>query len=147
MEREANFPPPARGYPRGGLKKIAFYLSGGPAETRFGYQLTWSDVNEQDHVVELGVVVVTDEMQEMLDRRYGRGVVRLFPELRPVGAPRKEQDDCPEGIAGQGLRMIEAYPPRPYFESYNLWRTQTQTGRKNCLTIVAGRQQDQPKRS
>lgn len=36
--------------------------------------------------------------------------------------------------------MVESYPPRPYFESFNLWRTRTTTGRTKCLTIVAGRQ-------
>jgi hypothetical protein len=33
----------------------------------------------------------------------------------------------------------EPYPPKPYFESFNLWPTKTKTG--SCLTIVAGRQQ------
>lgn len=36
--------------------------------------------------------------------------------------------------------MVETYPPRPDFESFNLWRTRTNTGLFGCLSVVAGRQ-------
>lgn len=36
--------------------------------------------------------------------------------------------------------MVESYPPKPDFESFNLWRTKTNTGNFGCLTVVAGRQ-------
>jgi hypothetical protein len=67
---------------------------------------------------------------------------------RVVGSPRGDDDaspqrrtPCPEGIEGRGLRMVESYPPKPDFESFNLWRTKTGTGRSGCLSIVAGQQQ------
>ena len=62
------------------------------------------------------------------------------PTTEPL-ARRNPRDECPEGIEGRGLHMVEPYPPKPYFESFNLWRTKTKTGRTGCLTIVAGRQQ------
>lgn len=63
------------------------------------------------------------------------------PTIETV-ARRIPRDECPEGIEGRGLRKVEPYPPNPYFESFNLWRTRTKTGRTGCLTIVAGRQQN-----
>lgn len=60
---------------------------------------------------------------------------------RPARHAPGVNDECPEGVEGKGLRMVEPYPPKPYFESFNLWRTKTETGRTGCLTIVAGRQQ------
>jgi hypothetical protein len=55
--------------------------------------------------------------------------------------PRKSRDECPEGIEGKGLHLDEFYPPKPYFESFNLWRTKTGTGLSHCLIIAAGQQQ------
>ena len=76
--------PPQREYGRSELKDIQFYLSGVPAERRFGYELLWSDVLVDEGVVELGVDVAYPTTIQELDARYGEGVVRLVAQLIPV---------------------------------------------------------------
>jgi hypothetical protein len=56
-----------------------------------------------------------------------------------VGEGRDEgrSDRCPVGIEGKGAEVSEYYPPKPYFEAFNLWRTSVRGG---CLIVVAGQQ-------
>ena len=50
-----------------------------------GLEMLWSQGPAVDPVVEIGVVVdVGGQAQAALDRRYGPGVVRLVPALKPV---------------------------------------------------------------
>lgn len=53
-----------------------------PAE--FGLEGLWSDINVTQNYVEFGVIVVDDEAMEKIDERYGPGVVKIVPRLRPV---------------------------------------------------------------
>jgi hypothetical protein len=53
-----------------------------PAE--FGLEDLWSDVNVTQNYVEFGVIVVDEVAIEKIDERYGPGVVRIVPRLRPV---------------------------------------------------------------
>jgi hypothetical protein len=55
---------------------------GGPAE--LGIQLLSSSVDVVHNRVELGIVVSDDALRSALDERFGKGVVRLLPELQPV---------------------------------------------------------------
>lgn len=55
--------------------------------------------------------------------------------------PKEARSDCPPGIEGEGLEMVEPYPPRPYFESFNLWRAKSRDRPDTCVVIVAGQQQ------
>ena len=75
---------PARRYSLRELNRIEFYLAGLPAEKRFGFELLFSGVLENERVIELGVVISTREMRDALDQEYGKGVVRLDPALRRV---------------------------------------------------------------
>ena len=46
------------------------------------------------------------------------------------------ESECPAGIEGEGLKPDgEPIPPRPYFQSFNLWRTRTA---KWCVVVHAG---------
>ncbi|MPZ67897.1 MAG: hypothetical protein GEU71_00010 [Actinobacteria bacterium] len=55
--------------------------------------------------------------------------------------PENSQNpECPEGIEGRGLGDIEFYPPKPYFEEFNLWRTEIPNTGRGCLIIAAGQQ-------
>lgn len=74
-----------------------------------------------------------DQIEDLISRTNDR-LSRLRAAIRGV--------DCLGGIEGNGTRMTDSYPPKPYFEAFNLWRTPTDTGRTRCLTIAAGRQQD-----
>jgi hypothetical protein len=50
-----------------------------------GLQMLWSQTTAVDPVVEIGVVVDVDgQAQAALDARYGPGIVRLVPALKPV---------------------------------------------------------------
>ena len=74
-----------------------------------------------------------------------REILDELSRLKNANLPSKTQagsEECPEGIEGKGLELVEHYPPKPYFESFNLWRSQTGTGRTAvCLSIVAGQYQ------
>ena len=54
------------------------------AEADFGLVVLSSSVDIVDNQVELGVVIAPEEAQAAVDARYGDGVVRLVPSLRPV---------------------------------------------------------------
>lgn len=83
-----------------------------------------------------------DQLERRLSQRGSESTAEPAPTSTSAASDVRESNrsDCPQGIQGKGLRMVESYPPRPYFESFNLWRTRTHTGRTKCLTIVAGRQ-------
>lgn len=67
---------------------------------------------------------------------------RLVSDLEPfVEAGATDNPECPEGIEGRGLGEPESYPPKPYFEAFNLWRTESRATRRGCFTVVAGQQQ------
>jgi hypothetical protein len=54
-------------------------------EGELGLEMLWSSKGGVGLAAEVGVVVDPDGAgQAALDRRYGPGVVRLFPALRPV---------------------------------------------------------------
>lgn len=50
----------------------------------FGVERTWSDSDVTTGIVSLGVIVSNPEFEAELERRYGPGVVRVVPALRPV---------------------------------------------------------------
>lgn len=50
----------------------------------FGLTMLSAGVNELDNVVALEVVVEHDDTQQRLDKRYGKGVVRIDARLQPV---------------------------------------------------------------
>jgi hypothetical protein len=51
---------------------------------KFGFQLLSASIDVVHNRVDLGIVVAADGLQAILDGRYGVGVVRLLPELRPI---------------------------------------------------------------
>lgn len=65
------------------------------------------------------------------------------PRFTVVSRDRQTQPDlesCPAGIEGEGLEMVEPYPPRPYFEAFNLWRAKSNHRRGECVVVLAGQQ-------
>lgn len=50
-----------------------------------GLQVLWSSTLERQQVVELGVVAASPEQLDAVEQRYGSGVVRVMPGLKPVG--------------------------------------------------------------
>jgi hypothetical protein len=50
----------------------------------FGIQVLYSSTDIPHNQVEIGIVVLYDATQAAVDERYGHGVVRLNPALRPV---------------------------------------------------------------
>ncbi|MGZ5292003.1 MAG: hypothetical protein ACXWEH_06745 [Actinomycetota bacterium] len=56
---------------------------GADVGTGLGVQVTWSSIDVTGNVVELGVVLATDEIRAAIDERYG-GAVDLRSELLPV---------------------------------------------------------------
>ncbi len=67
------------------LSRIQKDLSGGASEA-IGLKMTWSNVDVMAGRVELGVVLVTPEMQSALDEAYGVGTVWVVPAMTPVSA-------------------------------------------------------------
>lgn len=65
------------------LRRIQRDLGDGGASD-LGLQMTWSSVDIQDNVVELGVVVADGSARAAVDARYGAGSVQLQPHLTPV---------------------------------------------------------------
>ena len=65
------------------LRRIQRELGEGVAG-ELGLKGTWSSVDIQANVVELGVIVADDAAISAVEARYGEGTVRLFPELLPV---------------------------------------------------------------
>jgi hypothetical protein len=65
------------------LSDIQTDLSEGWIED-MGIETTWSSTDITVGVVEIGVILSTPEFEAELDRRYGEGVVVVFPALRPV---------------------------------------------------------------
>jgi hypothetical protein len=55
---------------------------GAPAE--LDLQTTWSSVDVQTNVVEVGVIVADDAARAAVEERYGEGAVLLVPALVPV---------------------------------------------------------------
>ncbi len=53
-------------------------------EQPFGLQMTWSSLDVWRNRVELGVIVTDEKAEQRLAERYGEGVVKLYPVLRPV---------------------------------------------------------------
>ena len=54
-----------------------------------GIRWTWSQDGDVGLAAEVGVIADPDgAAQAALDARYGRGMVRLFPALRPVAGSR-----------------------------------------------------------
>lgn len=58
-------------------------------------------------------------------------------ESQENSSDRPGSDRCTTGIEGKGKEVSEHYPPRPYFEVFNLWGTPAPKG---CLVVAAGRQ-------
>ncbi len=57
-------------------------------QDELGLQFTWSSDGDVGLAAEVGVVIdVGGAGQAALDQRYGPGVVRLFPALKPVSGP------------------------------------------------------------
>jgi hypothetical protein len=54
------------------------------AESDFGLQVLWSDIDEIGGAVLLSVVTIDEATKAELDRRYGEGVVEVTAQLRPV---------------------------------------------------------------
>lgn len=65
------------------LRRIQRELGEGAA-TELGLQETWSSVDIQENVVELGVIVADAVAQRAVDDRYGEGTVVLRPALMPA---------------------------------------------------------------
>ena len=57
---------------------------GDGAASELGLEMTWSSVDIQGNVVELGVVVADEAARAAVDARYGVGSVELQPHLEPV---------------------------------------------------------------
>lgn len=57
---------------------------GDPWVKELGIETTWSDTDIVNGIVSIGVIVSTPEFEAELARRYGAGVVRVLPALRPV---------------------------------------------------------------
>jgi hypothetical protein len=72
-----------RGHLYRDLKSVQREL-GDVAESDFGLQVLWSDIDEIGGAVLLGVVTIDQATQAELDRRYGEGVVEVTAQLRPV---------------------------------------------------------------
>ncbi len=53
-------------------------------EEEFGLEVLWSDADVTTGRVEIGVVVIDAETRAALDERYGPGIVKVTPSLRPV---------------------------------------------------------------
>jgi len=66
------------------LRRIQRELGDGGAATELGLQTTWSGVDIQENVFELGVVVADARAEQAVEERYGEGVVVLRPALVPV---------------------------------------------------------------
>ena len=57
-------------------------------QEELGLQFTWSSDGDVGLAAEVGVVINPGGAgQAALDERYGPGVVRLFPALKPVSGP------------------------------------------------------------
>ena len=57
-------------------------------QEEIGLQFTWSSDGDVGLAAEVGVVIDPGGAgQAALDERYGPGVVRLFPALKPVSGP------------------------------------------------------------
>jgi hypothetical protein len=54
-----------------------------PAE-EFGLETLWSDINIPKGFVTVGVITVDEETLQRIDERYGPGIVKIVPALRPV---------------------------------------------------------------
>lgn len=54
------------------------------AENDLGLEVLWTEIDEVGGAVLLGVVIIDDETQAELDRRYGEGMVEVTAQLRPV---------------------------------------------------------------
>jgi hypothetical protein len=65
------------------LRRIQRELGNGAA-LELGLEMTWSSVDIQGNVVELGVVVADEAARAAVDGRYGVGSVELQPHLEPV---------------------------------------------------------------
>ena len=65
------------------LERIQREIGDGALEP-LGLDATWSATYVFDNVVEVGVVVATDQDRAAVDERYGEGVVELIPALTPV---------------------------------------------------------------
>lgn len=65
------------------LRRIQQELGDGAA-SELGLEMTWSSVDIQGNVVELGVVVADEAARAAVDARYGVGSVELQPHLEPV---------------------------------------------------------------
>jgi hypothetical protein len=65
------------------LQGISDELFGGAAK-ELGLEPTFGSVSETENVVELGVVAATPEQVRAVAERYGEGVVRLSPALKPL---------------------------------------------------------------
>lgn len=65
------------------LRGIQRELAEGAAAD-LGLDMTWSDVDIQDNVVELGVVVADADARAAVEARYGPTAVELHPALEPV---------------------------------------------------------------
>jgi hypothetical protein len=72
-----------RGHLYRDLKSVQREL-GEVAESDFGLQVLWSDIDEIGGAVLLSVVTIDEATQAELDRRYGEGVVEVTAQLRPV---------------------------------------------------------------
>ena len=65
------------------LERIQREIGDGALES-LGLETTWSATYVFDNVVEIGVVVATDEDRAAVDALYGEGTVELVPALTPV---------------------------------------------------------------
>jgi hypothetical protein len=65
------------------LSRIQKALSDGGTDA-VGLKMTWSNIDVMAGRVELGVVLVTPEMQAAVDEAYGVGTVRVVPAMTPV---------------------------------------------------------------
>jgi len=65
------------------LRRIQRELGEGAA-TELGLEETWSGVDIQENVVDLGVVVAGAVAAQAVDERYGEGTVELHPALVPA---------------------------------------------------------------
>lgn len=66
------------------LRAVQDELTSGGVDD-LGLEVLWSSTLERQQVVELGVVAASPEQLEAVEQRYGSGVVRVMPGLKPVG--------------------------------------------------------------
>jgi hypothetical protein len=56
----------------------------GQVVRKVGLQSTFTDIDVEDNVVELGVVAIDNKQRDAIEDRFGPGTVRILPALRPA---------------------------------------------------------------